>query len=63
MGGQVEAEVVERRMADEAAALTRDALVQAVKLAVDQAVRKLALPRAKPLDESRRPGKTGRKAR
>jgi hypothetical protein len=50
----VEAEIVEQRLAEEQAALTRDALVQAVKLAVDQAVRKLSLPRAKPLDESRR---------
>ena len=59
----VEAEVVERRMSEEAAGLTRDALVQAVKLAVDQAVRKLGLPRAKPLDESRRPRKASRKPR
>lgn len=50
----VEAEVVERRLPEETAALTRDALVQAVKQAVDQAVKKLALPRAKPLDESKR---------
>jgi hypothetical protein len=50
----VQAEVVERRLAEEQTALTRDALVQAVKLAVDQAVRKLALPRVKPLDETRR---------
>lgn len=50
----VEAEVVERRLPEETAALTRDALVQAVKLAVDQAVRKLSLPKARPLDESRR---------
>jgi hypothetical protein len=50
----VEAEIVERRLSEETATLTRDALVQAVKQAVDQAVRKLALPRAKPLDESKR---------
>jgi hypothetical protein len=51
----VEAEVVERRLPEETANLTRDALVQAVKQAVDQAVRKLALPpRAKPIDESKR---------
>jgi hypothetical protein len=50
----VEAEVVERRLPEETAALTRDALVQAVKLAVDQAVRKLSLPKARPIVESRR---------
>jgi hypothetical protein len=50
----VEAEVIERRLPEETATLTREALVQAVKLAVDQAVRKLSLPKAKPLDESRR---------
>jgi hypothetical protein len=50
----VEAEVVEQRLPEEQAALTKDVLVQAVKLAVDQAVRKLALPKAKPIDESRR---------
>ncbi len=50
----VEAEVIERRLPEETAALTKDALVQAVKLAVDQAVRKLSQPRAKPIDESRR---------
>jgi hypothetical protein len=50
----VEAEIIEQRLAEEQAALTRDALVQAVKLAVDQAVRKLSLPRAKPINESRR---------
>jgi hypothetical protein len=49
----VEAEVVERRLQQEAATLIREVLAQAVKLAVDQAVSKLSLPRAKPLDESR----------
>jgi hypothetical protein len=50
----VEAEIVERRLPEETATLTRDALVQAVKQAVDQAVRKLALPRAQPINESKR---------
>ena len=59
----VEAEVVERRLTEEAAALTRDALVQAVKQAIDQAVSKLALPKAKPLNENRRPAKASRKPR
>lgn len=51
---EVVAEVVERRMEEEATALTKDALVQAVKQAVDQAVGKLSRPVSKPFNESKR---------
>jgi hypothetical protein len=50
----VEAEIIERRQAEEAAALSRDALVQAVKQAVDQAVGKLGETPSKPYNESKR---------
>lgn len=52
---EVVAEVIERRMEEEAAVLTKDALVQAVKQAVDQAVAKLSQPVSKPFNESKRP--------
>jgi hypothetical protein len=52
--GLVEAEVVESRLAAETPALIKDVLAQAVKQAVDQAVTKLSLPRAAPLNESKR---------
>jgi hypothetical protein len=51
---QVAAEIVERRREEEAAELTKEALTQAIRQAVDEAVRKLALPRAAPVDESKR---------
>lgn len=51
---QVEAEIVAAREEQEAAALTRDALVQAVRQAVDQAVGKLELKPSKPFNESKR---------
>jgi hypothetical protein len=50
----VEAEIIERRQAEEAATLSRDALVQAVKQAVDQAVGKLSETPSKPYNESKR---------
>lgn len=50
----VEAEIVERRQAEEAATLTREALVQAVHQAVDQAVGKLGQTASKPFNESKR---------
>jgi hypothetical protein len=50
----IEAEFVERRKDEEAASLTKDVLAQAIKQAVDQAVAKLSLPRAKPINENRR---------
>jgi hypothetical protein len=50
----VEAEVVERRIEEEAATLIKDAMVQAVKQAVDQAVAKLSLPKSKPYNESKK---------
>jgi hypothetical protein len=52
---EVVAEVVERRMEEEAAGLAKDGLVQAVKQAVDQAVAKLSQPVSKPYNESKRP--------
>ncbi len=50
----LEAEVVERRLAEEQKELDRDALAQAIKQAVDQAVGKLGQRQAQPLNESRR---------
>jgi hypothetical protein len=50
----VEAEVVERKLEEEATSLTRDVLAQAIKQAVDQAVAKLSLPKSKPFNESKR---------
>jgi hypothetical protein len=50
----VEAEIVERRLAEETAALNRDVLAQAVKQAVDQAVAKLGQTPSKPFNESKR---------
>ena len=52
--GLVEAEVVESRLATETPPLIKDVLAQALKQAVDQAVTKLSLPRAAPLNESKR---------
>lgn len=51
----VEAEVVERRLEEESAALVKDVMAQAVKQAVDQAVMKLSLPRSQPMNERKRP--------
>jgi hypothetical protein len=45
---------VESRLAAETPPLIKDVLGQAVKQAVDQAVTKLSLPRAAPLNESKR---------
>ncbi|HEY0706612.1 MAG TPA: hypothetical protein VGG33_07440 [Polyangia bacterium] len=50
----VEAEIVERRQAEEAATLTREVLVQAVRQAVDQAVGKLGERPSKPFNETKR---------
>jgi hypothetical protein len=50
----IEGEVPESRMDAEAVSMIKDVMVQAVKQAVDQAVAKLSLPKAKPLNESRR---------
>jgi len=49
-----ETEVTERRIDTEAESLTRDAIKDAIKQAIDQAVMKLAIPKAAPLNESRR---------
>ena len=51
----VVAEVVERRLAEESKPLDRDALVQAVRQAVDQAVGKLGQRASKPFNESKKP--------
>jgi hypothetical protein len=57
-GGEGEAgiqgEVPESRIEAESASMIKDAMAQAVKQAVDQAVAKLSLPRAKPMNENRR---------
>jgi hypothetical protein len=50
----IEAEVPEPRIEQESAGMVKDLMVQAVKQAVDQAVAKLSLPRAKPMNENRR---------
>jgi hypothetical protein len=50
----IEAEVPEPRIEKESEAMIKDVMVQAVKQAVDQAVAKLSLPRAKPMNENRR---------
>jgi hypothetical protein len=50
----VVAEVVESRLEEEAVPLLRDGLTQALRQAVDQTVTKLSLPRAVPLNESKR---------
>jgi hypothetical protein len=50
----VEAEVVERKLDQETASLTRDVMAQSIKQAVDQAVAKLSLPKSKPFNESKR---------
>jgi hypothetical protein len=52
--GLVEAEVVESRLPAETPPLIKDVLAQALKQAVDQAVTKLSLPKAAPLNESKR---------
>ncbi len=53
----IEAEVIEKRMDQEAAVAVQDVLVQAVKQAVDQAVAKLSAPRAMPMNETKSRGK------
>lgn len=50
----IEAEVVERRMDEEAAAMVKDVMAQALRQAVDQAVMKLSLPKSQPMNESKR---------
>jgi hypothetical protein len=50
----VEAEVVESRLPELTPPLVKDVLGQALKQAVDQAVAKLSLPRAAPMNESKR---------
>jgi hypothetical protein len=50
----VEAEVVERKLEQETASLTRDVMAQSIKQAVDQAVAKLSLPKSKPFNETKR---------
>jgi hypothetical protein len=50
----VEAEVVESRLDTQTPPLVNDVLAQALKQAVDQAVLKLSLPRAAPINESKR---------
>jgi hypothetical protein len=55
----LEAEVVESRLEKEELPLVRDAMAQALKQAVDQSVAKLSLPRAAPLNESKRKRKRG----
>jgi hypothetical protein len=50
----VEAAVVESRVEQQTPALVNDVLAQALKQAVDQAVLKLSLPRAAPMNESKR---------
>lgn len=50
----IEAEVAERRMLEEAASMTKEALAAALKQAVDQALAKLGAPKAAPMNESRR---------
>ena len=49
-----ETDVTERRIDVEADTLTRDAIKDAIKQAIDQAVMKLSLPKAAPLNESKR---------
>jgi hypothetical protein len=50
----VEAEIVERRLEEETPPLVQDVMAQALKQAVDQAVMKLSLPQAAPMNESKR---------
>jgi hypothetical protein len=50
----MEAEVVERQIEAEAAAVTKDAIKSAIKQAVDQAVMKLGIGKSAPLTESKR---------
>ena len=54
-----EAEVTERRMDEDARAMTKDAIKDALKQAVDQAVLKLGLPKSAPLNESKRRRRKG----
>jgi hypothetical protein len=50
----VEAEIVERRLEEETPPLVQDVMAQALKQAVDQAVMKLSLPQAAPMNETKR---------
>ena len=50
----VEAEVVEARVEQEGLTLVKEAMPQAIKQAVDQAVAKLSLPKSAPINESKR---------
>ncbi len=50
----VEAEVVERRMEEEKLGLTKEAMTQAIRQAVDQAVLKLDTPKSVPMNESKK---------
>jgi hypothetical protein len=56
-----EAEVPDKGLEAEGAALAKDVIKDAVKQAVDQAVMKLSLGNAKPMNENRHGGKTGKK--
>ena len=48
----------ERRLEDEATAMFKDAIKAAVGQAIDQAVLKLTMPKAAPMNESRRKHKS-----
>jgi hypothetical protein len=50
----VEAEVIEEKVEQEGLTLTKEVMPPALKQAVDQAVAKLGLPRAAPMNESKR---------
>jgi len=53
-----DAAVPERRLEDEATAMFKDAIKAAVGQAIDQAVLKLTMPKAAPMNESRRKHKS-----
>jgi hypothetical protein len=50
----VEAEIVEKRLEEEAVPLVHDVMAQAIKQAVDQAVMKLSMPVSAPMNETKR---------
>lgn len=54
----IEAEVVEARLEQEGLSLVKDVMPRALHQAIDQAIAKLSLPRAAPLNESRRKRKS-----
>jgi hypothetical protein len=51
---RIEAEIVDRRRAEEGAELQKEALGQAIKQAVDEAVQKLGRPKSEPMNEKKR---------